>query len=71
MKPIEERVKKIVDESPLLRLQEKADIICLIECYKGADKLAQELYKQNETLKEELNMYKSAYAEMETGDYYD
>lgn len=55
MKPIEERVKNIVENNELLNIKEKSEIICLIECYKGADKLAQESVKENEKLKAAIN----------------
>lgn len=55
MKPIEERVKNIVENSELLRITEKSEIICLIECYKGADQLAQQTAKENEKLKTAIN----------------
>ena len=73
MKPIEERVKNIVETSALLNIKEKSEIICLIECYKSADKLAQELYKENEKLKDQLNWYELQCddLEMELGDFYD
>lgn len=50
-KPIELKVKDIVENSELLNIREKSDIICLIECYKGADTLAQKLAKENEKMK--------------------
>lgn len=50
-KPIEERIKVIVEENETLNIREKSEIICLIECYKGADKLAQDSVKENEKLK--------------------
>ena len=53
-KPIEEKVKLIVENNEYLTLKEKSDIICLIECYKGADKTAQKLAKENESLKDRI-----------------
>lgn len=69
-KPIEEKVKLIVENNEYLTLKEKSDIICLIECYKGADQTAQKLAKENQDLKNQLSFYELE-MEMETGDYYD
>lgn len=55
MKPIEERIKTIVENNELLNIKEKAEIITLIECYKGADKLAQQYCKENKKLKAAIN----------------
>lgn len=54
MQLIEEKVKKIVDTNEYLSIQEKADIICLIECYKSSDEMAQEFYQENEKLKNRI-----------------
>lgn len=72
-KPIEEKVKAIVETNEYLTLKEKSEIICLIECYKGADELAQKLTKENESLKDELKFYEQQCddLEMEIGDIYD
>lgn len=51
MQLIEDKVKNIIDKNEYLSVKEKADIICLIECYKSADKMAQEFYRENEKLR--------------------
>lgn len=51
MKPIEERVKSIVEENCYIKLRDKSEIICLIESYKIADQTAKYLIRENEKLK--------------------
>ena len=55
MKPIEEKVKTIVEKNEYLTMLEKSEIICLCECYKTADQLAQQLMEQDKKLKAAIN----------------
>ena len=51
IKPVEERVKTLIEQNDTLSIREKSEIICLIECYKGADTLLQRYFKNiNESM---------------------
>lgn len=52
MKPIEERVKNIVENNAFLNIKEKSEIICLIKCYESADSLVQKYWKENQKMKD-------------------
>lgn len=54
-KLIEDRVKDIVETNEFLSLKEKSEIICLIECYKGADLITKQIMNERYQLQNKID----------------